>query len=101
MKNETIEGIKITAVGELMLCLEGEGKPIYKFIYKKAAGVYWDENNHGFKSSPMEDWSCSKWFLHIASVVKSSLNVDLHISQNVTWDGLTEKDKKEIVESIN
>lgn len=47
MKNETIEGIKITAVGELMLCLEGEGKPIYKFIYKKAAGVYWDENNHG------------------------------------------------------
>ena len=55
------------------------GKPIYQYVYREAAGVYWDEQRHGFKSTPMKEWSCSKWFFQIVGVVQSRLNDGLGI----------------------
>ena len=84
--------------GELLLGLEGKGKPMYQYIYREAAGVYWDETRHGFKSTELKEWSCSKWFSHIVDIVKSGLGVELQLSDNVSWEGIPEKDKDEIIE---
>ena len=85
--------------GELLLALEGNGKPMYQYIYREAAGVYWDETLHGFKSTELKEWSCAKWFSHIVGIVKSGLGVELSLSSKATWDNIPEKDKEEIIEN--
>ncbi len=66
---------------------------MYQYIYREAAGVYWDEKNHGFKSTALKEWSHSKWFSHIISVVKSGLDVELQLSKNVAWGKIPEEEK--------
>jgi hypothetical protein len=96
MEQETINRIEVLDTGELLLVLESQGRPTYQFVYQEAAGVYWDKNRHGFKSTPMKEWSCSQWFNHIAGVVRSALGVDLVLSPNVTWGNISEQQKTEI-----
>jgi len=99
MDSETINNIELLESGELLLGLEGSGKPMYQYIYREAAGVYWDETHHGFKSTELKEWSCSKWFSHIVSIVKSCLGVELCLSNKATWKNIPEKDKEEIIEN--
>ena len=99
MDRETINKVEVMDTGELLLILEGNGKPMYQYIYREAAGVYWDEKFHGFKSTPLKEWSCSKWFSHIINVVKSGLGVELQLSSQASWKNVPEQDKTEIIGS--
>ncbi len=85
MDQETINEVEVTNAGELFLGIEGKGKSMYQYIYREAAGVYWDEEHHGFKSTPLKEWSHSKWFSHIVGLVKSCLGVELQLSSKATW----------------
>ena len=98
MDSEIINKVEVIESGEILLGLESNGKPMYQYIYREAAGVYWDETLHGFKSTELKEWSCSKWFAHIVSVVKSGLGVELRLSTNASWKNVPEKDKEEIIE---
>ena len=51
MDSEIINKVEVNDSGELFLTLEGNGKPMYQYVYREAAGVYWDETLHGFKST--------------------------------------------------
>jgi hypothetical protein len=96
LDQEYINRVEILETGELLLGLKSQGKPIYQFVYREAAGVYWDNNRHGFKSTPMKKWSCSRWFKQIVGVVPSALGVDLVLSPDVAWRNISEQQKKEI-----
>jgi len=98
MSSETINKVVLLDTGELLLGLEGNGEPIYQYIYREAAGVYWDEIHNGFKSTPLKEWSCSEWFSHIISIVKSGLGVELKLSGQALWQNVPEQDKTEIIE---
>lgn len=82
MDSEIINNVEVTDAGELFLGLEGNGKPMYQYIYREAAGVYWDEKRCGFKSAPLKEWSCSKWYSHIVSIINSGLGVELRLSRD-------------------
>ena len=97
MDRETINKVVVTDANELFLGLESNGKSMYQYIYREASGVYWDENYHGFKSTPLKEWSHSKWFSHIVSLVKSSLGVELQLSKKATWCNIPEHERKVIV----
>ena len=99
MNRETITKISINDAGELLLSLESCGKDMYQHIYREAAGVYWDQKNHGFKSTPINDWSCAKWFSQIVSVAKSGLGIELVLGTKVIWQDIPEKDITEIVQN--
>lgn len=93
MDLETIIRVEVLDTGELLLGLKGQGKPIYQYVYREAAGVYWDEQRHGFKSTPMKEWSCSKWFFQIVGVVQSSLGVELCLGTEVAWLNITAEER--------
>jgi len=97
MVRETIDKVYVTDAGELFLSLEGDGKPMYQYVYQEAAGVYWDQENHGFKSTPMKEMSCSEWFSHIVGVTKSGLGIELVLSPDASWQGIPENDLTTIV----
>jgi hypothetical protein len=96
MNSETINKIEVLETGELLVGIESQGKPMFQYVYREAAGVYWDQSRKGFKSTPMREWSCSQWFKQIIEVVRSGFGVELKLGANVIWLNVPEKQKTEI-----
>ncbi len=99
MDSETINKVEVIDTGELLLSLEGNGKPMYQYIYREAAGIYWDEKQRGFKSTPLKDRSSTEWYSHIVSVVKTGLGIELRLSSQASWQNVPEQDKTQIIEN--
>ena len=55
-------------------------------------GVYWDDNQKAFKSTPLNEWTESKWFMHIKDIVKSGLNIELSFDDNLKWNNIQDRD---------
>ena len=53
MDIENINRIERLASGEFFIGLEGEGKPIYQYVYRAASGVYWDEERKKERDSSL------------------------------------------------
>lgn len=95
MKNEIIKEMVLNDENELLLKVI-EGSPDYQYVYREAAGVNWDENQKGFKSTPIREWTVFECFFHITDILKSSLNVELTIDENVQWKNIPVKEKIKI-----
>ncbi|MEX1001759.1 MAG: hypothetical protein WDZ35_06555 [Crocinitomicaceae bacterium] len=100
MKKEIINKIVVNTENELLLKVIGAGSPDYQYVYREAAGVYWDENQKGFKSTPIREWKVSEWFFHITDIVKSGLNVELTIDENVEWKNIPDEEKIKIKNAL-
>jgi len=96
MKYESINRVEVLDKGELFLGLESQGQPIYQYIYREAAGIYWDKDRIGFKSTSIKEKSCSQWFKRIVDAVRSGLGVELKLGSNVVWLNIPEQQKEEI-----
>lgn len=96
MSSETINRIELLDTGELLLGIEGHGKSMYQHVYREAAGVYWDQSKHGFKSTPINEWSCSQWYKHILEIVRIGFGVELTLSETVVWINVPEQEQKKI-----
>lgn len=100
MKNEVINKIVVNDENELLLKVIGQGSPTYQYVYREAAGVYWDENQKAFKSTPIKEWTVSHWFFHIKNIVKSGLNLELSIDDKATWENITDEEKNKIKNAL-
>jgi len=98
---EVINSVILNSSNELVLRIAGKGNPSYQYVYREAKGVYWDQDQIGFKSTPLGEWTISKWFFHIIAVVKQGLNLDLEMSNNVTWENISIAEQKEIKTRYN
>jgi len=96
MNREMINRVEVLYTGELLLGLKGDGNSDYQYVYREAAGVYWDQEKRGFKSTPMKEWSCSQWFSQIVDVVRTGLDIELYLGANAVWINVPEHDKAEI-----
>jgi hypothetical protein len=96
MNREIISGVEWLESGELLLILESQGEPFYQFVYRGAAGFYWDADKHGFKSTRIREWACSTWFLRIVSVVRQELGIELRLGKEVMWRNVPDQDRAEI-----
>ncbi|MFK7958497.1 MAG: hypothetical protein AB8B96_20565 [Lysobacterales bacterium] len=94
MNTEMINRIEILQTGELFVGVQGSGTPGYQYVYRDAAGVSWDEEKKGFKSTPMVDWGAAKWLEHIRSVV-NSVGVSLILGKKISLVGV---EKSELFE---
>lgn len=100
MKKEIIKEIVVNDRNELLMKIIGIGSPTYQYIYREAAGVYWDENQKGFKSTPIREWTVSQWFLHIKDIVKTGLGVDLLFDKNVSWKNISDSEINKIKNAL-
>lgn len=100
MKTEIIKEISVNDKNELLLKLSGSGNPMYQYIYREAAGVYWDDNHKAFKSTSLREWAESKWFIHIKDIVKSGLKIELIVDENVKWSNVTDKEIAKIKNAL-
>jgi hypothetical protein len=96
MTREIIVCVELMDTKELLLTIAGVGQASYQYVYREAAGVYWDPAKQGFKSTPLIKWSCAQWFRQIVEIVKQELGVELVLAAEVTWQRIPEQDRLEI-----
>ncbi|MFN8278210.1 MAG: hypothetical protein U0T84_12065 [Chitinophagales bacterium] len=96
MKTETINKIVLNNSNELILHLDSNGESMYQYVYREAAGVYWDEKQKGFKSTELKEWTVSVWYFHIKDIVRSSLNIDLKLNEKTIWENIPETEQAKI-----
>lgn len=58
----------------------------YQYVYREAAGVYWDNDRECFKSTPPKDWGFPKWYQQIVSVVRSGLGLQLVLCAETEYE---------------
>lgn len=100
-KTEYIDRIELLHTGELFLGIRGPGHAGYQHVYREAAGVYWDADKAGFKSTELKNWTPSEWYAHMVEIVRSGLGVELVIAEKVDWKRLTESDMRAILAESN
>jgi hypothetical protein len=96
-KTEYINRIEILDSGELFLGIESQGKDMYQYVYREAAGVYWDPKLKGFKSTELKDWTPSKWFVRIIEIARIGVGVDLILRDSIRWNGISDLEKETIL----
>ena len=97
MKQEIIKAVQIDESGEIQILITGEGDPSYQYVYRAAAGVYWDNDKKGFKIKIPEKTEYPKWFKHVVSVVKDEAGINLKLSKDVQWNNVSSQTKNEIL----
>lgn len=100
MKTELINKIVLNEENELLLILANGGEASYQYVYREGAGVYWDNNLKGFKSTPLNEWTITDWFYHIRETVKAGLDVDLKLDNSPTWQNIPESEQARIESAL-
>ena len=100
MKTEKISLIEIMPDNQLLLKLVSRGDESYQYIYREAAAVYWDKEKNGFKSSEApKNWTYFQWFLHMKSLISSSMQIEIVIDDSTNWKNISEDLKAQILNS--
>jgi hypothetical protein len=97
MTLESVSNIAI-APGDTLLVvkLDGGGKPSYQYVYRVAAGVYWDNDAGAFKFDTKNDKRFAHWFAHLRKVLEEEMNVQLSLESRTTWTNVPNDVRHEI-----
>ena len=82
MTTDSIKEIKIDDLGRLCITPEKER---FDLIYRAAAEVHWDNNNHFLFSPKPREWSYLDWYGQILGVVKDEYGCKLSLTDSTTW----------------
>ncbi len=95
-ETEYINRVGLLDTGELFIGIDGNGNTDYQYVYREAAGVYWDPTLKGFKSTELKEWTPSQWFVHMVEIVRQAVGVRLAMLDSVHWRGISEQEKAAI-----
>jgi hypothetical protein len=62
----------------------------YQYVYREAAGVYWNQEMGCFVSTAPQEWSPHKWYQHIVSVVKSGVGIKMILTPGTEYESKDE-----------
>ncbi|KQN75302.1 hypothetical protein ASF04_04235 [Duganella sp. Leaf61] len=97
MQLETVSNIEIAADGSLLVVgLESGVSQSYQYVYRAAAGVYWDDNVRAFKLDTKNDKRFAHWFAHVCKVLEEEMNVRLHLGNRTAWTNVPNDVRSEI-----
>ena len=88
MKLELISNVELTADGTLRLRLMSVGSSSYQYIYRAAAGVYWNPAVNAFEFATRNEGQIDQWFWHVSHAVLEELGVRLQLDIGVTWTNI-------------
>lgn len=101
MTLETVSNIGITDEGVIVIALESGGKPSYQYVYRAAAGVYWDQDAKAFIFATKNDGRYAKWFAHILNVLDDEMGLQLRLANEVTWTAVSDEVRNELLMLID
>ena len=70
---QLVASVEVLPNEELLISIEGGGKPYYQHVYRAGAAVYWDNERGGFVSRGRKSWTYPDWYQHIAIAAQNEL----------------------------
>ena len=68
-----------------------------EFIYREAAGIYWNDEASEFHSTPIKhDWDVVDWAKHFVGML-TSFGLTLEFSQNLKWEKISTEEQARIL----
>jgi len=61
-------------------------KAIYQYVYREAAGVYWEQELGCFVSTPPREWTPQKWYKHILAIVRTSVGLQMVLTPETEYE---------------
>jgi hypothetical protein len=68
----------------------------FRFIYRAAAEVHWDEELSRLHSPVPREWTHLDWYRHIVAIAKDEYGISLVISDATKWDGASDELRQQI-----
>lgn len=65
-------------------------KAMYQYVYREAAGVYWEQESGCFVSTPPGDWTPQQWYQHIVTIVKTGVGLQMVLTPETEYDSKQE-----------
>ena len=84
---DTIEILEVSVDGTGRLRVVPASNPdkTFRFVYRAAMEIEWDEELQDFYTPIPKDWSYSDWFRQILTAVRSELGVHLRVVPSTAW----------------
>jgi len=94
MRSLGIAKIEVDVNARLLVFPE-KPDPLFQFVYRYAAEVYWDDAGYFYSPTPRE-WSYLQWFERIRFAVRHEAGVELVAMQGTTYKAVPPGDEREI-----
>jgi hypothetical protein len=65
-------------------------KAMYQYVYREAAGVYWDQELGCFVSTPPGEWTPQQWYQHIVAIVRTGVGLQMVLTPETKYDSKEE-----------
>jgi hypothetical protein len=65
-------------------------KAEYQYVYREAAGVYWDQILGCFHSTSPREWTPQKWYQHIVAIVKTGVGIQMVLTPETKYESTQE-----------
>jgi len=65
-------------------------KAMYQYVYREAAGVYWEQELGCFVSTPPGDWTPQQWYQHIVAIVRTGVGLQMVLTPETEYESKQE-----------
>lgn len=69
---------------------------MFRFIYRAAMEVDWDEDEQGFYTPAPRGLSYADWFLKVILAVRSEMGVSLRVEDTTVWENVSPPVEQEV-----
>ena len=96
-----INEVRISEDGKLFIKPTSNPSKVFKFVYRAAMEVYWDEDTQCFYTPKPREWTYLDWYKQVLAAVVSEMGVQLSITENTDWKNIPVKVQQEIEQYDN
>jgi hypothetical protein len=96
MEAIAIAKVRIDEVGRLHVIPASNPNKMFRFIYRAAMEVDWDEEEQGFYTPVPRELSYSDWCLQVVAAVQSEMGVSLRLEDATVWENVLPAVEQEI-----
>ncbi len=101
MINAPIKLIELDAKGHLQICPDVTSSGDFKFIYRDASGVKWNDANQALVAREPDRWEPNKLFGQIICAAINEYGIKLEIIETTKWSNISDELKAALTKAVN
>jgi hypothetical protein len=94
---ETSRIVKVAVLEDGRIAVFPESKnAMYQYVYREAAGVYWNHELGCFISTPPGEWTPQQWYQHIVAIVRTGVGLEMVLTPATKYESKQERFEESI-----
>ena len=101
MRNAPIKSIELDAKGHLEIYPDVAVSGDFKFIYRDASGITWNEASQALVANEPDRWEPNKLFGQIICSAINEYGIKLEIIETTKWSNISDELKVALIKTAN